>query len=55
MVVHHGLHIRALLVDGAVNEAFQIRCAAALVDWRAVKLIFDDIVALDALGGAGAR
>ena len=50
MVVHHGVHVRPRLVDGAVDEALEIRRAAALVDRRAVEGIFDDVVALDALG-----
>ena len=49
MVVHHGVHVRPRLVDGAVDETLQIRRAAALVDRGAVESIFDDVVALDAL------
>ena len=55
MVVHHGVHVRPRLVDGAVDEALEIRRAAALVDRRAVVGIFDDVVALDALGRARPR
>ena len=55
MVVHDRMHVRSLFVDRAVDEALQIGRAAALVDRRAVELIFDDVVALDAFGGAGAR
>ena len=54
MVVHHGVHVRPRLVDRAVDEALQIGRAAALVDRGAVERIFDDVVALDALGRAGA-
>ena len=55
MVVHHGVHVRPRLVDGAVDEALQIRRAAALVDRGAVESIFDDVVALDALRRARPR
>ena len=55
MVVHYRVHIRPRLIDRAVNEALQIGRAAALVDRAAVERVFDDIVALDALRGAGAR
>src|SRR5580692_11345211 len=55
MVVHHGVHVRPRLVDGAVDEALQIGSAAAFVDRGAVESIFDEVVALDALGRARPR
>ena len=55
VVVDHRVNVRPRLVDRAVDEALEIGRAAALVDRGAVERIFDDIVALDALRGAGAR
>ena len=55
MIVHHGVHVRPRLIDGAVDEALEIWRAAAFVDRGAVESIFDEVVALDALGRARPR
>jgi hypothetical protein len=47
MIVHHGVHVWPHFVDRAVDEALEIRRAAAFVDRRPVELVFDDVVALD--------
>jgi hypothetical protein len=44
--VDHGVHVRPRLVDRAVDEALEIRRAAALVDRRTVESIFDEVVTL---------
>src|SRR5579862_70766 len=49
------MDIGPFFVDGAVDESLKIGRASALVDCSAIERIFDDIVALDALGRSGAR
>src|SRR6185503_4632384 len=53
--VHHRDHLRARLVDLAVNEALGDRFLAARVERPAVEVVLEQVVALHALGRERAR
>ena len=55
VIVHHGANVRPVLIDRAMDRAFAVHGAPALIDRLAVEIELHDVVQDDKSRAAGPR